>query len=130
MWAHPIGGGNIVTRDVVKLEEQGWRALSSSPGEAVAFYDDVLDERVVMVLPGGTILDDRAAILDSMSGSPWASYEIEGLLLVQPTDDVVAVVYAVTARRAGDPEYSAHVASTYVRRDEGWKLTLHQQTPR
>jgi len=35
------------------------------------FSDDVLADEAVFVFPGGLVLDDRATILDSMSGPPW-----------------------------------------------------------
>ena len=40
------------------------------------------------------------------------------------------MTYGVVAQRDGAEEYSALIASTYVRRDEGWRLAVHQQTPR
>jgi hypothetical protein len=119
-----------VTRDVVKLEEQGWRALSSSPSQATTFYEDVLDEQVVMALPDNVLLHDRSEILRSLAGQPWATYELEQLVLLEPTDDIAVVVYGVVARRQGSRPYSALVTSTYVLREGDWKLTLHQQTPR
>ena len=61
--------------DVVALEEQGWEALSSGGEAARAFYERVLDRTVVMLLPGGLVLDDRAVIVSSMSGQPWSSYD-------------------------------------------------------
>jgi len=50
----------------------------------------------------------------------------------QPAPDAAVVAYSAVARRAGagaEP-YSALISSVYVRRHDGWKLTLHQQTPR
>jgi hypothetical protein len=32
--------------------------------------------------------------------------------------------------RRDEQEYSALMSSTYVRREDGWKLVFHQQTPR
>lgn len=118
-----------MTRDVVQLEKDGWIALSSSAQEVRTFFGRVLDQRVVMVLPGGIVLDDRAGILESMSGEPWSSYDLEELVMLEPTDDVAVVIYRVAARRDGHPDYRAIVSSTYARREDGWKLALHQQTP-
>lgn len=115
--------------EIIGLEHDGWEALSSSGEAARAFYERVLDRSVVMFLPGGMVLDDRAAIIDSMSGSPWSSYELEDVRCVQPTPDTGVVAYGVVARRES-VEYSALMSSFYVRREDGWKLTFHQQTPR
>ncbi|WP_449064885.1 DUF4440 domain-containing protein [Planomonospora algeriensis] len=112
------------------LERQGWQALSSTPEAAAGFYERILDSEVVMLLPGGLALDDRAAVVASMSGRPWSSYELGDLRVSHPTGDTGLVVYGAVARRDGDPPYSALISSLYVRRPDGWKLAFHQQTPR
>jgi hypothetical protein len=116
--------------DLVALEEQGWQALSTSPDAALAFYDQVLDVAVEMLLPGGMRVDDRAEVLAAMGGPPWTSYALEAPLVRQLTADSAVVTYGVVARREGSPPYSALMSSVYVRREGGWKLALHQQTPR
>jgi hypothetical protein len=115
--------------EVIALEEQGWEALSSGGEAARAFYERVLDHTVVMLLPGGLVLDERAAIVDSMSGPPWSSYEMQGVQAFQPTQETAVVTYGVLAERDAQ-KYSALMSSVYVRREDGWKLTFHQQTPR
>ena len=116
--------------ELIDLERQGWRALASTGEQAADFYDRVLDREPVMVLPGGVVLDDRALIVSSMSGQPWSSYQLEDVRELRPTDDVGVVTYGVTAHRPGSDDYSALMSSMYVRRDDGWKLTFHQQSPR
>jgi hypothetical protein len=115
--------------DPIVLETQGWDALSSDPAAAREFYDRILDDTVVMLLPGGMLLDDRAAVIDSMSGQPWSSYELQDARSFHPTRDTAVVTYGVVAQRDGQ-SYSALMSSIYVRRADGWKLTFHQQTPR
>ena len=116
------------TTGPAQLEEHGWEALST-PGAGARFYREVLDGEVVMLLPGGLALRDRDTIIDSMSGPPWTSYRLEDLIEHRPTPDTALVAYGVVARR-GDGEYSALVSSLYVRREEGWRMAFHQQTPR
>jgi hypothetical protein len=120
----------VAQDELVDLEDEGWRVLSSTGQAATEFYERVLDQAAVMLLPGGLVLDDRASIVQSMSGQPWSSYELENPRVLCPTSDTAVVIYGVVARRSGAPEYSALMSSMYVRRDEGWKLTFHQQTPR
>ena len=95
------------------LEEQGWQALATE-GAASKFYGEVLDDTVVMLLPGGLVLDDRAATIASMSGPPWSSYRSIGLTEHRPTADTALVTYGVRARRGAAAEYLALVASLYV----------------
>jgi hypothetical protein len=115
--------------ELIGLEQEGWEALSSSGEAARAFYERVLDRTVVMLLPGGMVLDERAAIIDSMSGQPWSSFELEDVRCLQPTSDTGIVTYGVVAQRRSQ-QYSALMSSLYLRRDDGWKLAFHQQTPR
>ncbi|MFI6511224.1 DUF4440 domain-containing protein [Streptosporangium sp. NPDC050855] len=116
--------------DVIDLERQGWQALSSTPEAATGFYERILDRTVVMLLPGGMVLDDRAAIVKAMSGRPWSSYELQDPRVSHPTTDTALVTYGVLARRDGAPPYSALMSSLYARRQDGWRLVFHQQTPR
>jgi hypothetical protein len=120
----------VAQHELADLEEQGWRALSSTGAAAAEFYERLLDQTVVMVLPGGVLLGDRATIIESMSAQPWSSYQLQGLRAFQPTPDTGVVIYGVTAQRGNAAPYSALMSSTYVRRADGWKLAMHQQTPR
>jgi hypothetical protein len=121
-------GMDDTTIEPLLLEERGWEALST-PGAGPRFYREVLDDEVVMLLPGGLTLDDPSAIIESMGGPPWSAHQLEGLREHRPTPDTALVTYGVVARR-GQAEYSALVSSLYVRRDAGWRMAFHQQTPR
>jgi hypothetical protein len=116
--------------DLAAVEEQGWQALSTSPDAALAFYERVLDDAVEILLPGGMRLTDRATILAAMGGPSWTSHALEDLLVRQLTADSALVSYGVVAQRDPSPPYSALMSSVYVRREDGWKLVFHQQTPR
>jgi hypothetical protein len=116
--------------DVAALERQGWAALRAGGAAAVEFYDRVLDDPAVMLLPGGMVLTGRDTVLGTMGGPPWRSADLEDLQVVRPTPDTALVHYGVRAQRDGTPEYSALMSSVYVRRAGGWKLAFHQQTPR
>lgn len=115
------------------LETQGWDALSTSGEAAVAFYDRVLADDVVMLLPGGLRLSDRAEILRSLGGEPWASYALDGMAALDVGGSSVLVHYGVRAVRPGGREYSALMSSLYTRAPAaslGWSMVAHQQTPR
>ncbi|MGY1760283.1 nuclear transport factor 2 family protein [Geodermatophilus sp. SYSU D00779] len=121
----------MVDAELIALEEEGWRALSDGPGAATAFYERVLDEEVVMLLPGGLRLDDRATVIASLAGPPpWAAYDLESPRVLPLGEDAAVVTYGVVARRGGAAPYSALMSSVYVRRGGRWRLALHQQTPR
>ena len=115
--------------ELVELEERGWQALATE-GAAGQFYAEVLDQEVLMLLPGGLTIADRDAALGAMSGPPWSEYLIEKPIARLLTRDAGFVAYGVRARRGDAPPYSALVSSAYVRRDGSWRLAFHQQTPR
>lgn len=114
--------------DLLDLERRAWEALSTDGDAAAAFYGSVLDDEVLILLPGGLVVDDRQSVIDSMRGAPWDSFELADERVLEVDDRTAIVAYRATARRADD-EYRALLNSTYVRRDDGWKLVLHQQTP-
>ncbi len=122
-------GTDAMTADqVLALEQQGWVALSSGGDAAASFYDGVLDDEVLFLLPGGTVLDDRAEVVRSMQGAPWTSFEMLDERVVVLADDAAVVGYRATAERDGG-SYEALFASTYRRADGWWRLAVHQQTP-
>jgi hypothetical protein len=98
--------------ELIDLERRGWEALSSSGRAAVEFYERVLDRDVIMLLPGGMVLEDREAIVRSMAGQPWSSYRLEDLRVLRPATDSAIVFYGVVAQRDDDPAYSALSASS------------------
>lgn len=116
--------------ELIELEERGWIALSSGGQAAAEFYQAMLDAEVVMLLPGGTRLTDRSLTIDVMSGAPWSDFRLEVPQVLWPTAETGVITYGVTAHRDGQPEYSALVSTLYVRREDGWKVSFHQQTPR
>ncbi len=115
--------------DLIDLEKRGWRALSDTPDAVEAHYAEVLDDEVVMLLPGGLRITGRDQALRSMSGAPWDGFVLDEVEVTFPRTGVGMVTYGVVARR-GQARYSALICSTYVRRVEGWHLVHHQQTPR
>jgi hypothetical protein len=114
--------------ELIQLERAAWKALSTSGEAATAFYEEVLAKEVLMLLPGGMVIDDRSQVIDSMSGPPWTSFEMSDERVLTLTDTTAVVAYKATATR-DDFEYTALFNSTYVRESGTWHLALHQQTP-
>lgn len=115
--------------ELAALEHEGWQALSSDGAAAKTFYGRILDDDPIMLLPGGLVLEGHEQVLASMSGAPWSSFELEDLDVRVLDDDFGIVTYRAVAERRGRGEYVALMSSVYVRRPEGWRLVLHQQTP-
>jgi Domain of unknown function (DUF4440) len=115
-------------QELIELEEQGWRALSTEGDAAKKFYASVLREDAVMLFPGGMRIVGRERILESMSTQPWDACRIENPQVVPLSINTATLVYTATAQRKGSEPYVALVSSTYVRA-ETWQLVVHQQTP-
>jgi hypothetical protein len=116
------------TNELIELERAAWTALSTSGEAAAAFYSDALADDVLMLLPGGLVIDDRAQVIDSMRGAPWDSFELSDERVLDLTADSAVVAYRAIARRQGD-DYTALFNSTYIRVGGAWRLAVHQQTP-
>jgi hypothetical protein len=119
---------SMAREELLELERAGWEALSAGGDAAAAFYDRVLATEVLMLLPGGMVLVDRAAVVDSMRGDPWSSYEMFDERVIELSESCAVVAYRARATRGGT-EYSALITSTFVRTQGEWKLAVHQQTP-
>ncbi len=115
-------------RELIELEERGWRALSTEGDASKKFYESVLREDAVMLFPGGLRIEGRAQILASLGSQPWKSFRMENSRVIRLSADAAVVVYKVYAEREGSPPYVALISSTYAR-DQSWRLALHQQTP-
>ena len=116
------------TTELLDLEREGWDALSTDGEAATAYYDRVLADDVLMLLPGGMVIDDRATVVESMKGAAWQSYEMTDEHVVPLGEDSAVVGYRATATRDDEP-YTALFNSTYARSGGEWKLVVHQQTP-
>jgi hypothetical protein len=117
-----------VDGELLQLERSAWEALSTSGDAATTFYAEVLADDVLVLMPGGMVIDDRQQVIDSMGGAPWDAFELTDERVLPLDGDTAVVAYRGRAQR-GDLNYEALFTSTYVRSGGGWRMALHQQTP-
>ncbi len=117
-----------MNEDLIELERAGWEALSAGADAAEGFYEDVLAPEVLMLLPGGMVLDNREQVIASMRGAPWDGFQLSDERVLRLGRDGAVVAYRASATRGGQ-EYEALFNSTYVLVEGRWRLGLHQQTP-
>lgn len=115
--------------ELLKIEKEGWQALSTTIDAASKFYHSILCEDAVMVFPGGLVFVGKEKILESFAEQPWDTFQIENVRVVALSETSSILVYKVTARRGKSDPYEALISSTYVYRDGSWMLAYHQQTP-
>ena len=108
--------------DLFAMEQKLW-----SGGKAE--YQRTLDDNCLVAFTEMAGVSSREKISAQANGSRWhdVSLEIEGFL--QPTDDVAVMTYRASTVRENAEPYAARVSSGYVRRNSGWKMMFHQQTP-
>lgn len=119
----------IDMEELIALEEQGWQALSSAPGDGQKFYRSMLRDDAIMLFPGGMKLVGKAEVLAAIAPRPWESFEMTDIEAIALSPDSGVVAYKVTAQRADVEPYVALVSSTYALSEGTWKLAIHQQTP-
>lgn len=115
-------------QDLIELEEQGWLALSSEGEASKKFYSSVLHNDVIVLFPGGMLINGKEKILESLAAQPWKSFQIEEPQVISLSENAGVLIYRVTAQREGSDPYVALITSTYLLSDGTWKLILHQQT--
>jgi hypothetical protein len=108
--------------DLLSIERTLWAA------EAEAYRRN-LDDRCLIAFTQMAGVSSREEIAGSVEGSQrWSDLDLEVVGLLQPTPDVALLTYRASGSR-GDESYRALVSSGYARRDDGWKMVFHQQTP-
>lgn len=113
--------------ELLELENAGWRSLCDGTGGE--FYGRIMTDEALMVLANGLPMT-RSQVVESLAEAPpWDGYRIDDPVVVEVSDSVTSLVYGGTGRRDDGDDFTGIMASTYVRDDAGWRLTLYQQTP-
>jgi hypothetical protein len=97
-------------------------------------YRDNLVEEALLVFPETGAIDRTFALdairIENAAGSRWADVKFEDVHAVALVPEAAVLTYRVTARWAHETtEMTALASSVYVRRNGGWKVALHQQSP-
>lgn len=93
-------------------------------------YREHVDEACLLAFTKMARVSSRDEVVATVAHGPrWRELEIDVQGLIQPASDVAIFTYRASAVRGDDERYRALVGSGYVRRDDGWKLIYHQQTP-
>jgi hypothetical protein len=119
-------------RALWELERRFWIGDAS-------FHAGHLAPEAWMLLPAPAGLMSRTESLQALAQAPrWSEVAFSETKTLAPGDDIALLVYAAEASReepsgdmhSGAGPYRAWCSSTYLRTPSGWRLLLHQQTPR
>lgn len=114
------------TRDeLLELENEFWHAAGNRDAYAAHLARDA-----VHVFPGWGVTTDNERVLQEVASvDPWERVSMDDPTLVELGSGVAALVYTARAVRTDQSEYDAAMTSVYRRKDNGWELVIHQQTP-
>lgn len=112
-----------IEAELLEIEQRFWQSSGNTD-----FWAEHFNDEGVIALPTG-LMSKAEAVESQAPARPWTDFAIKDSHVVDLGDDVASITYLATARRNGDPEYSAAVTSVYARRRGGWQLMVHQQTP-
>ena len=116
--------------ELVDLENQYWQAIKEKDVDAAMRLTD--DECIVTGAQGvGRI--NRQALGDMLKNAPYTlhAFEVKDAQVVPLSDDVAIVAYQVHEELTveGKPvKLDAAEASTWVKRDDGWRCALHTES--
>lgn len=100
------------------------RELAEGDGDV---YRRLLADEAVVIVPGARLAKEEcAAAIDA--AERWDELALADEQAVPVGADAALLTYRFDGRR-GEQRYAALMSSVWVRRDSGWRLALHQQTP-
>lgn len=108
--------------DLLAIEATLWA------GGPEAYREHCAEECLVVFaeMAGMMARDEIAGMAEA---GRWRDVRIARKAFTMLTGGSAVVAYDCSATRADGHPYRAYVTSTYVKREDGWKLAAHQQTP-
>lgn len=114
----------MALRDELLALEKGFWTGSAE------FYRDNLDDHCLTAFAEMAGVFDKDDIARTVGESQrWRDVDLAPKGLVEPAEDFVVLTYQASATRGDGQRYQALVSSGYVKRNGGWKMAFHQQTP-
>ena len=116
--------------DLLELERDAWRALSTDGETAARHYAQLLAEDVLMLLPGGLVIDDRKRS-STPCGASWDGFELTDERVLELDDRTAVVAYRATATDPTRTTKRCSTAPTCARTALGsWRCTSRRPARR
>jgi hypothetical protein len=115
---------SATTDEILALEKRFW----TEADDPRFFEENTADDLITVLEPMGFI--DKQQGLKMMADKPWTKVEMTDVQIRQPIPDCVLLAYHGQGSHDGDDEpYRGSIASTYIRRNGRWQLTLTAHQP-
>ncbi len=112
-----------INKDLLALEKKFWTGDE-------AFYRENADASCLVAFAEMSgVMPNKDLAATAKDGNRWKKLDIEEKGMVQPSDDVAILTYQANAVRENGDAYAAIVSTGYVKRNDGWKMMFHSQTP-
>jgi hypothetical protein len=111
-------------KDLLALEKKFWTGNAQ-------FYRDNVDDSALVAFTSDMagVMSNEEIASSAGQGNQWKDLDIKLKGLIEPADDMAILSYEAHATRSNGEDYAALVSTGYARRDDGWKMVFHQQTP-
>jgi hypothetical protein len=115
---------NATEKNLLALEKKFWT------GDA-KFYRQNVDDSCLIAFGADMagVMSNKDVAATAQDGNRWKHLDIKLKGLIEPANDVAILSYEANATRSNGEHYAALVSTGYARRDDGWKMMFHQQTP-
>jgi hypothetical protein len=113
----------ILSNELFELEKNFWT------GDAQFYRQHLADDCMVVFAEMSGVKSKEEIASMIKEGQRWQKLDIKERGLVELADDVAILSYKASAMRANGEPFEALVSSAYVKKNGGWKMAFHQQTP-
>jgi hypothetical protein len=113
----------ILSNELFDLEKNFWT------GNSDFYRQHLADDCMVVFSEMAGLLSKEEIASQIKDGTRWHNVDIREKGLVELADDVALLSYEAHATRANGEPFQALVSSAYVKKNGGWKMAFHQQTP-
>ena len=112
-----------IEKDLLVLEKKFWT------GDEKFYRENVDASCLIAFAEMSGLMGNKDIAATAKDGNRWKKLDIEEKGFLQPSNDIAILTYEAKAVRGTGEPYAAIVSTGYVKRDNGWKMMFHAQTP-
>jgi hypothetical protein len=109
-------------KDLLAIEDNFWTGGPEA-------YREHADAKCLVAFTEMAGVMANADIAKSAEKGRWKDVSLTSKGIAKLSDTSAVITYECDAKRKDGKPYKALVSSGYVKREDGWRLAFHQQTP-